>query len=104
MPVYKDDGNLSYPEATLDAPIIHLDLKGITVGFYPVQINGFQHLPAETFETAGAVGNFESGYGPGVDTGKIAQHKTPERPVNDTNTIQVTGTDNQIILFHFIKK
>ena len=61
VPIDEYDGNLADAESLFGTEIIHLDLKGVTVGFHSAQIDGFKDLSAKTFEATGAVGNPETG-------------------------------------------
>jgi hypothetical protein len=51
MTINEYDGNLADAEPFFGAEIIHLDLKGISVGFHPAKINGFNYLSAKAFES-----------------------------------------------------
>ena len=61
VPINEYDGNLADAEPFFGTEIIHLDLKGIAVGFHPAKINGLKDLSAKAFEATGAVGNPETG-------------------------------------------
>ena len=61
VPINKYNGNFADAEPFFGTEIIHLDLKGIAVGFHPAKINGLKDLSAKAFEATRAVGNPETG-------------------------------------------
>ena len=70
MSINKNDRHFNYLESLFHATIVHLDLKGITIGTDRIKIDSLYCCSSKTLETARAILNRQTGNDPGIQTGK----------------------------------
>ena len=104
MTVNKNDWNLSQPESFLLATKVHFYLERISIGGYRIKINGFQYAPAKAFESAGTVGQPQTRDHSGVHACKIAEHEAAQGPVYNTDAVEISGPDDEVVLVHLLQK
>lgn len=87
-----------YAIALLPGLEAHFNLETVTVAAHLVEIDGFEHLYAEAFESAGCVSHGESGHDARVLVGEVAQQKPFHRPVDHVDALDVAGTEHEVVL------
>src|SRR5690606_400609 len=92
----ENDGYLYEPEALAPRPVLHLDLKRVPVGLYPVQRDRFQHAPVIAFEACRYVEHRHLRNEARVDAGSIRNDEADERPVHDPDAVNVAGSDSEV--------
>ena len=87
MTVDEYDRYLIDTKTLFNTAIIHLYLKGIAISPNLIKINSLKNLSVKAFKSSGAVTDLKAGNNPGLYIGKIAEHKSSDRPIHNAYTV-----------------
>src|SRR5262245_43482188 len=102
--VGKNDWDLDDSQALSPKFMGHFDLETVSVGAYLIQIDGLESGAAETFVVVGGIGKGASGDNLHIFRGAFAEHQPAQGPIDNANTIQITGAQHQVAVFGGFQK
>src|SRR5205823_5095610 len=96
--IRKNDRHLHYFHALTPEFVRHLNLETVAVGPDLIEIDRLQRPAAEALVPARWIGETHAGDDLDVFGGAFAQHQPAQRPVNNPNPIEITGTQHEVSL------
>src|SRR5437764_14929064 len=92
----KNDRHLQYFHALTPEFVRHLDLETVAIGPDLIEIDRLQRPAPETLISARWIGERHPGHDLHIFGRALAQHQTAQRPINNADAIEVTGTQHEV--------
>src|SRR5262245_30469498 len=97
--IREDDGQLDHLKATLERPVLELDLEAVTGARHLIEADLLQHGPAPAIEPTGQIGDGNTEDGAGVEA-SAPRYEAPHRtPVLDSASFDPARADHHVRAF-----